>query len=285
MERLAVRFAGGGLESPRLLAEWLLAWAWACPRLELPLRRDLPVPPAAAAAIAAAAARLLRGEPLQYVLGTAAFMGWDLRVDGRALIPRPETELLVDRLLQEPAAWARPAPRVADVGTGSGCIAIALALRRPAARVLGIDRSPAALDLARANAAALGAADRITWRQGDLLAGQPPASLDVVVANLPYVTTAEWQGLPPAIREHEPRLALDGGPDGLDAIRKLIPQAWQALDKGGIICLEIGAHQGAEVRGLLRSARFSGARLMQDDAGYDRILIDAKEVCLPSHHL
>ncbi len=196
----------------------------------------------------------------------------DFLCDRRALVPRPETEQLAEWVLAWAPLWARPKPVVADVGTGSGCLAVTLALERPAARVLATDTSSDALALARENAARHGVGGRLWFRQQDLLAGQPPASLDAVVSNPPYVATADWARCAATVRDFEPRAALDGGPDGLAVIRRLVRQARDALAPGGALFLEIGDRQAGAVRALLEAAGFADACVRRDHAGRDRLL-------------
>jgi len=194
----------------------------------------------------------------------------DLLVDRHVLIPRPETEELIERATALAHRWETP--RVVDVGAGSGAIAIALARRLPRALVYATDRSEAALAVARSNAQRCGVAERIVFLSGDLLSPLC-APVDLVVANLPYVSQAEYEALPLDIRLWEPREALVGGADGLDAIRALLLTAPEHLAPGGAILLEIGAEQGAEVAALAAQA-FPCARVdvIPDLAGRDRIV-------------
>lgn len=269
----ARRLEAVGIDEARLKAEWALSRALGCPRLELPLRFRETAPPPARAAFEGYVRRLAEHEPLQYVLGDAEFMGLVLKTDRRALIPRPETELLVETVLVHPALWALGrAPAMADVGTGTGCIALALAARRREARILARDIRPEALALARENAAALGLAGRIDFSEGDLLEGVPPGSLDAVIANAPYVPTADWAKTDRSVRDYEPRAALDGGRDGLDVIRRLLPQAFTSLRAGGIVFMEVGDGQAAAVRQLLQAGRFEAVETRKDWGGCDRVI-------------
>lgn len=261
-----------GVESPRLDAELLLAhvlsvnraalFAWPERRLtlkELTGYRDL---------VARRAAR----EPLAYILGYREFFGLDFEVGPDVLIPRPETELLVEQALR--LARVRPSPVwIADVGAGSGAIAVALAVHLPEATIFALDRSPAALAVTARNAGRHGVSERVHPRLGDLL--EPLSeTLDLIVANLPYVTTAEWENLPPEIRDHEPRSALDGGPDGLTFIRRLLETAAPHLRPGGAILMEIGAGQGQTVLDLaVRHFPQARVQLVQDYAALDRVVI------------
>jgi release factor glutamine methyltransferase len=216
--------------------------------------------------------RLESGEPLPYVLGHWEFYGLDFVVGPAVLIPRPETELLVEQAL----AWLRSHPARAerlavDVGSGSGCIAISLAAHTPDLRVIAADVSSSALEIARQNAHRHGVAGQIDFCQADLLpqaAGQP---FDLICANLPYIPSAALPGL--AVARAEPRLALDGGPDGLALIRRLLAQAQACLAPGGLILLEIEASQGQAAVALAQAA-FPSAQvaLHQDLAGLERLV-------------
>ena len=261
-----------GAAEARSVAELLLAEVLACPPLELPLHAEDELPAEQGRALAELVRRAAAGLPVQYVLGKTEFMGHVFRVDPRVLIPRPDTERLVELVLACPPLRRRPRPVIVDVGTGSGCIVISLALGRAGPEYQGVDVSADAIRLARENAAYLGVAGRITFRVGDLLAAAAPGSVDAVVANLPYIRRADLAGLPRHIRDHEPRAALDGGADGLDLIRRLAPQAWTALRPGGFLFLEIGCDQGAAARGLLEQAGFTNVRVEQDLGRRDRVV-------------
>ena len=266
---IAAHLAAAGRDEAQLQAEWLVSHTAGVPRLELAARSRLPGLAGQEGRLAAAAVRLAAGEPLQYVLGDAEFCGRLFRTDRRALIPRPETEELVEHVLRRLAARPPgPAPVIVDVGTGSGCIAVTLALERPDAAVIATDVSADALALAGENAAALGA--RVDFRAGPLLAGCGPASLDAVVSNPPYVPTAQCDALPAEIRAHEPRLALDGGPDGLAVIRPLLAAAATALRPGGLLFLETAEDQGPAVAALLREHGFTDVATHRDLSGHER---------------
>jgi release factor glutamine methyltransferase len=239
------------------------------------LRAAHPLPPEIQARLDAGLARLRTGAPLQYVTGETEFLGRRFRCDRRALIPRPETEDLAARVVE---AWRgvaaeRPLDLV-DVGTGTGCLAITLALELPGAQVTGIDLSAEALALARENAASLRAPVR--WRCGDLLEGIAPASLDGVIANPPYVSDVEWAGLDPGVRDHEPRLALAAGPTGLEVYTRLLPQALAALRPGGRLWLEIGDRQGESLLPLAEAAGAVDVRVLPDLSGRSRFLFARK---------
>jgi len=214
--------------------------------------------------------RRLAREPTAYIVGQREFYGLDLETTPVALIPRPETELLVEEALARARRFERPL--IVDVGTGNGAIAVALAVHLPQAVLVAIDLSREALALAVRNARRHGVEGRIIFLQADLLAplAQPA---DLIVANLPYVNSRDWEALPPEIREHEPRAALDGGPDGLREIERLLEQAPSCLGPGGSLLVELGPLQAAPALALVRR-RFPGAaaRILPDAAGLDRLL-------------
>jgi release factor glutamine methyltransferase len=208
------------------------------------------------------------GYPLPYLTGEAAFYGLDIEVTPEVMIPRPETEVLVE------LALARRPASVIDVGTGSGCIAVALVTHLPEVTVYAIDISRPALAVAQRNAERHGVEDQIQFMVGDLL-DRRPAPVDLIVSNPPYVSADEWASLPSAIRHHEPRLALDGGADGLEVIRRLLSQSEGLLEPGDALLVEIGVDQGDAVRGIART-RFpehsTTIRTHPDLAGRDRVL-------------
>lgn len=214
-------------------------------------------------------------EPLQYILGYATFYGRDFHVDSRVLIPRPETELLVEQF----AALAPELPqqgeqlRVIEVGTGSGALAITLACESPGLEVEATDASREALQVAAANCARHGVRERVRLVQGDLLSGLG-GGFGAVVANLPYVPTAAFDELSPEVRVYEPRLALDGGPDGLREIRRVIGQASEALVRNGWLLLEVGEGQSGPVETLMRQAGcWTDVKTVCDLAGVGRVVL------------
>lgn len=219
--------------------------------------------------------RAAAGEPLAYLTGRREFHGLEFAVDARVLVPRPETELLVDLALNflTTECSASAEKRVLDVGTGSGCIAVTIAVKHPAASVTATDISEGALAVARANAGQHGVAQRLAFFRSDLLSSFHllPASFDLIAANLPYIASDELRDL--AVAKHEPRLALDGGPDGLLWIRRLLVDAPRALRPGGLLLLEIGATQGAVATTLVQAAFPRGrVQLYRDLSGLDRIV-------------
>lgn len=275
--RIALRAAiarldAAGVDAPASTARQLLSVATSRPREWLLAHDDETLPEAQARALETLLARVAAREPLAYVLGERGFHGLTLKIDPRALIPRPETEMLVDLALA--AVRALPAgAAVIDVGTGSGAAAIAIALGAPTARVIACDVSADALSLARENAERLGA--RVSFVESDLLSNVPDPA-PIVVANLPYVTREEIDMLPPEIQAHEPRGALDGGTDGLDLVRRLLAQlSAEPARRAALrhVWLEVGASQGPAALALARAA-FPDARtrILQDLARLDRVI-------------
>jgi release factor glutamine methyltransferase len=259
----SARLAGAGCESPRLDAELLLAESLGSSRTELVLVADDPLHAGALARFERLLGRRQAREPLAYITGRCAFRRLDLRVDRRVLIPRPETELLVEVGLGLPSGW-----RVADVGTGSGAIALALADERADLQLTGIDLSPQALALARANGERLGL--DVRWALADLLDDQ---HYDAVIANLPYVEAGAE--LAPEIARYEPARALFAGPDGLAAIRRLLV-VLAGRRESRLVALEVGAGQAGAVRALMAEAGFAGIETLADLAGHERVLVGAR---------
>ena len=261
-----------GVESPRLDAELLLAEASGWDRAMLAADPGRGIPAPAARSFGEMVRRRLRREPVAYILGRRGFRSIELSVDPRVLVPRPETELLVELALE-----LRPGA-VLDVGTGSGAVALAIADELPDCRVTATDTSPAALEVARGNAEALGLADRVSFEAGSMPA---TGEFDLIVANLPYVAEGEWGSLQPEVTEWEPREALLAGPDGLDAIRAVIARLTECERSSSryagktafaALALEVGAGQADEVECLLAAAGFSGIERRRDLAGIDRVV-------------
>lgn len=259
--------AASGSGSPRLDAELLLAEATGRRREELAADPDGPVPAAAARAFGAMVRRRVAHEPVAYVLGRRGFRRIELHTDRRALVPRPETELLVEVALE-----LRPR-RLLDIGTGSGAVALAVADELPQAAVVAVETSAAALALARENAAALGLAGRVELRHGSVDAA--PGRFDLALANLPYVAEADRATLPPDVVRWEPEAALFAGPDGLAVIREVL--AALAPDGPGPDCdavaLEVGIGQAEAVAALVRAAGYPDVSTRADLAGIDRVVV------------
>jgi release factor glutamine methyltransferase len=255
-----------GVDSPRVDAELILARALGLQRIELYTQHDRPLTDAERAHARDLVQRRGNREPLAYILGDWDFRRLTLKTDARALVPRPETEIVVERCLA--LLEGVESPRVLDVGTGTGAIALALKHERPDLDVLASDASEAALEVARANAARLSL--DVEFVHADLLDGMGD-ELDAIVANLPYVAERERATLAPEIVRHEPPQALFAGDDGLRAIRALIAQLPERK-RIGAVALEVGAGQAGAVAGLLASAGFAGVECIADLAGMERVV-------------
>lgn len=262
-----------GVEFPRVACELLAARLLACPRLDLVKNYDRLLPDAHVAALRRGLKRVAAHEPVQYVLGEWDFRQLTLTVDRRALIPRPETEQLLDLALNVPELWMRPEPFIIDVGTGTGCIVLSLARERPQGRYVAIDASADALTLAHINAVRTGLVERVEFREacgcGEFMAG----SVDAIVSNPPYIRSDVVPTLDECIRNYEPTLALDGGLDGLVVIRAIVHDAAMVLRPGGWLFLEIGDDQGPSVRELLETLGFVDVAIRNDYADKPRFAI------------
>lgn len=275
VRRGATQLAAAGVAEPRLEAELLLAGQLGGCRLDLYRELDRLLTPLTISRFDDAVRRRARGEPLQYVRGWEEFYGLIIDVDPGVLIPRPETELLVEQAVAHLRACGgslgRPS-RFVDLGAGSGCVAIALARAVEAAAGLAIDCSEAAVAVARRNLTRYRLTDRILLVRGDLCEplGQP---IDLVVANLPYVPGATIATLATEVRDWEPRVALDGGPDGLALIKRLLQTAGSLLPPWGRLILEIGVGQSAQVAALANSQGWAVQSIVPDLAGIDRVMV------------
>lgn len=264
-------FASKGLESPRLQAELLLAAILGCGRLELYMQFDKILTPAEIDAYRESVRRRALREPLQHIVGSAAFRGLEIQVNDRVLIPRPETEGVVEVALQRLDTCADA--RVLDLGCGSGAIALAVAQERKGAQVTAVDISEAALEVARANAEANGVAERIEWLCGDLFeALGAAATYDLIVSNPPYIPSGDIAALEPEVRDFEPRQALDGGADGLEFYRRIAVEAPAYLEADGDLVLEIGAGQHEAVAALFDKAGWGAPEVQADLAGIMRVV-------------
>jgi release factor glutamine methyltransferase len=257
-----------GSPTPRLDAELLIGHALGLERIRLYTSFDRPLTEPELAAIRALLERRGRREPVAYVLGGWGFHGLELAVDARVLVPRPETEVLVERCLALLAG--RAAPAVLDVGTGSGAIALAIKAARPDATVTAADISEGALEVAGANAAALGL--EVELVRSDLFAAVGARRFDLVASNPPYVADADLEGLEPEVARFEPRLALAAGPDGLGVLRRLAGAAADALAPGGWLVCECGAGQAGDVAALMAAAGAVETAVAPDLAGIDRVV-------------
>jgi release factor glutamine methyltransferase len=264
-------FAAKGIESPRLNAELLVGHALALPRMRLYLEFERPVSDPELAAIRELVRRRGRREPLQYVLGAAEFGGLRLKSDSRALIPRPETEFLVETVrARGPAAPAR----ILDLGTGSGAIALALAAAFPLARVTAVDTSPEALELAAENAAATGLAGRVEFVRSSWFAAlAPDAIFDLIAANPPYLSAVEVEAAAPEVRDFEPRGALEAPADGFADLAAIIAGGPAHLADGGLLALETGTGHHARAAAAAQAAGFRRSESLPDLAGRDRVFL------------
>ncbi len=270
LQNTADFFARKGIDSPRLNIEHLLADALGKRRIDLYLEFDRTLSENELAPLREKVRRRAQGEPLQYLLGSWDFFGRAFRTDPRALIPRPETEILVEIVLKVIRAELSSRTRLLDVGTGSGVLAITFALECPNLQIVGSDVSPLALNLARENAERQGLNRRIEWVESDLLSSVS-GPFDFLVANLPYVPTAELLKLAPEVKR-DPPLALDGGPDGLVVIRRLLQEAPKVLRDGAFVILEVGFDQADRVADLLTAQKFRDILVENDYQGVRRFV-------------
>ncbi len=255
-----------GVENARLESEWLLCEVLALDRIGLYLNFDKPLLDDELASYRSLVARRAKREPLQHILGTQEFMGLEFRTTPAALIPRNDTEILVN----EAVRVAGTAQRILDIGSGSGCVAVALAKRLPAAEVVSVDVSAAALALASDNATRNSVT--VDFRIGSLYQPVHLEKFDLVVSNPPYIPTEDIKELQAEVRDYEPHLALDGGSDGLDFYRLIIASAPAHLRPAGWLLVETGSGQAPEVRELFASHRFSAIFSAKDPAGIDRVV-------------
>lgn len=276
LDKATSRLQSAGLEQPELAAEILVASALNCPRLELYLRLSEKLTSAQVAAIEKGTRRLKKHEPIQYVLGRTDFMGHILKCDSRALIPRPETEELADWIIKYEPLWKIKRPSIIDIGAGNGCIIISLALHNKKGKYWAVDISADTIALAEKNARSHGVSRSIKFITTDFAGKAMPSGLDAVVANPPYVRTADFRRLEKNIRLWEPRAALDGGKDGLQVIRPLVKKAYEILKPNRFLFLEIGFDQWIKVQQLLATAGFRQSFIRRDQAGQDRLVMAIK---------
>ncbi len=288
-DRAADALRAAGIETAEMEARWLMEEVSGLDRLELTVEADAVAPSRTAPGLDALVARRAAGEPLQYVLGHWDFHGLDLAVDPRVLIPRPETEVVAEVAISElerigarrgrSDAWsgALTTFTVADLGTGSGALALALAAELPDAAVWATDRSEAALAIARANLAGSGQpAVRVRLGAGwwfEALPRELRGELRLVVSNPPYVAESEHAELPPEVRDHEPYDALVSGPSGLESIAVIVEQAPEWLEPEGVLVLELAPHQADTARSLAAAAGFAHTEIRKDLSGRERVLV------------
>jgi release factor glutamine methyltransferase len=263
--------AGKGVESPRLQAELLVGHALGLPRMQLYVQFERLLTEPELEAIRPLLRRRAQGEPMQYITGWTEFHGLRLKVDRRALIPRPETELLVERIIERTAV---PPTSILDLGTGSGAIALALARQYPEARVIAVDNSPAALELAVENALHVQMAGMIQFVNSNWFAALPAdMRVDLIVANPPYLSVAETAATAPEVRDFEPVSALtSGGPNGSDDLERIIAGAGKHLSPGGLLALETGISQHPGLMARAREAGFGNVESLRDLTGRDRFV-------------
>lgn len=276
--RATARLAG--TESPALVAGILLCHVLGIDKVALVAHAEEEIPPQDEAVLEALLARRLAGEPVAYLLGTREFYGRDFLVNRHTLIPRPETEHLVEEALRFFAG--REEIRFLDLGTGSGCIAVTLASERPLWRGAAVDVSPGALEAAKANAARHGTAGRVDFLQADFTLPLPfeGRSFDLVVSNPPYVSEEEYAALDAGVRNFEPRSALVPGPQGLEHPRAVEAAARALLKEGGLLLMEHGCLQGEACRALCPDAYWTDVRTGRDLAGKDRFLFAVRRLCV-----
>lgn len=266
------RLGRQGFSSPGLDAEVLLAHTLGVERTVLHRDMDRELTPPDRQTFGELVERRLRGEPVAYITGRKEFWSLDFKVGPGVLVPRPETEILVQAVLESAAGLAAGAPLILEIGTGCGAVSVALAREMPKARIFSTDRSVEALRIARRNAAVHGVAHRIFFIACNLL-GPFRGAFDIILSNPPYLSESEYERLPDGIRMFEPREALVAGPEGTEFHREMIRHAGRFLNDGGWLFLEIGFDQKDAVRGLiLRSGEFDPVRFIRDYAGIDRVV-------------
>lgn len=275
--REVMRVASGwlteqGVEDAALDVQILLARALGCRRLDLFMDHDRPLEERELEAFRALMRRRAAREPVAYITGERGFFGLTFQVAPGVLIPRPESEHLVEVGLAELDRLEREAPRFADVGTGSGCVALALLSQHPSLRGVALDVSPEALSIARRNAGELGLTDRLLLARGDLLASLAPASLELVVSNPPYITPSEAHLLSPEVARYEPRQALFDA-EGLPLTRRLVREARRVLCAGGALAIETGYQSADLVAGFMQAEGFEDVRRVPDLARIERVVV------------
>ncbi len=265
-------FRARGIDSPRLEAELLLGQTLSLNRIQLIMERERPLAAEELTTFREQIKRRRGGEPISYILGEREFYGLPFRVTPAVLIPRPDTETLVEEALERTEARSMLG-HLLDLCTGSGCVAIAFARTRRTWKVLATDNSEAALEVARHNALNLGVVHQVEFRAGDLFSAVPAGRrFDAVVANPPYIPSADIPGLDAGVSKFEPRSALDGGSDGLDILRRLVADAPERLVDGGILAVEIQFDHGQKVQSLFQERGFDEVRLRRDYGKRDRVV-------------
>lgn len=270
IRRTTAFFSEAGVETPRLDAEWILAGVLGLSRMELYQQFERPLEESELEKVRPLVKRRAKREPLQHILGEVEFFGLDIKVDRRALIPRPETEELADLLSRR----TPPPGSILDLGTGSGALALALARAFPEAEVVAVERSGDALDLARENAARNGLRERVSFVAGDWLAPLDPAtSFDWIVANPPYLTEEEWETAQPEVKDFEPREALVAPDSGCADLERIIAEAPAFLAPGGLLALETGIEQHGRLREAASAAGLVEVEALRDLSGRERFFL------------
>ena len=277
IQKSADFLAKKGVDSPRLQVELLLAHALKMPRMKLYLNFERKLSDAELAQLRALVVRRGEREPLQHITGSTSFCGYEIAVNKHVLVPRPETELLAElgwQFINQLKTQNSELKTVLDFGTGSGCLAIALATKSPQARITALDLSPGALALAKQNAATNKVAERIEFRQSDGFAALPEKTqFDLIVSNPPYIASAEITTLQPEVRDHDPRLALDGGADGLDFYRRLAADAPAFLKPDGKLMVEFGDGQADSLQQIFTAQKWVVEAVQADYSHRARTLI------------
>ncbi len=262
---------GKGVVEAKTLVLILMGRLLGCKHMDVYARQEQGLVEKQLEAMRRALKRLAIGEPVQYITGETEFLGRVFKTDKRALIPRPETELLVEAVLKNTELWTGSKPVIVDFGTGSGCIVISLALAREGVYV-AIDISKEALDLANKNAELHGVADKVAFSAEELNELIEPCTVDVFVSNPPYIRESDFLSLPVNVRDHEPRQALIAGETGLEVITQIVEEAAIVLKPGGFLYLEIGYNQAADVTHLMKEYGFADISIVKDFAGHQRII-------------
>ncbi|HMS84862.1 MAG TPA: peptide chain release factor N(5)-glutamine methyltransferase [Nitrospira sp.] len=280
------RLEQAGIANAAQEARWLLAYALKMKHHELASRSEQLVTAEQLARVMSMVRRRESREPLQYILGSQEFCGLDFSVTPAVLIPRPETELLIQETVRE-GGFAEGAVLV-DVGTGSGCVAVTLATILSGMRIFALDCSHDALSVARGNAERHGVSDKIIWREGDLLSPLRDCSVagavDAIISNPPYIAEADWAGLQPEVRDYEPRCALLAGLQGIEFHDRLIRDSKEFLVPGGLLIMELGLGQASLVRRVAEDAGgYTGLQTVKDEAGIERVFIARRACEAPNH--
>jgi release factor glutamine methyltransferase len=267
-----------GVENPRLCSEILISNALEIPRIDVYTKYDRPMKDSDLAGIRALGRRLIGGEPLQLITGDTQFFSFNFKTAPGVFIPRPETEILVETTARALEKTNQKTPRILDLCAGSGVIAVSILKIVPEATAVAVDISKKSFDLTSENALRLGVESRIECLIGDLYKPLPPGTtFDAIVSNPPYIPSSDIGSLSPTVRDFDPRESLDGGPDGLDTIRRILQNAPDNLREGGFIAFEIGISQSEKALLLARDAGFTDCTVIRDLGGIERVITGCKE--------